>query len=161
VDGMGWNDARAYLFWWLALFGLWMLFVGAWNEVDAAAAALGAALAAAVAAIVRHDTKTPLSIPLERLRAGAAVPVVVLEDFALLSFELARSLVRRPTVRGGYVVRRFEPGPKATGGGTARRAWTVVLAGYSPNSYVVDIDRDRGVVLLHDLVPRRRSEEPA
>jgi hypothetical protein len=37
----------------------------------------------------------------------------------------------------------------------------VLLAGYSPNAYVVDIDPDEDVVLVHDLVPWRRSEEPA
>jgi hypothetical protein len=37
----------------------------------------------------------------------------------------------------------------------------VLVAGYSPNAYVVDVDVDEGTVLLHDLVPWRRSEEPA
>jgi hypothetical protein len=37
----------------------------------------------------------------------------------------------------------------------------VLIAGWSPNAYVVDIDEESGTVLLHDLVPNRASEEPA
>ena len=40
-------------------------------------------------------------------------------------------------------------------------AFLTVVAGYSPNAYVVDVDRETREVLLHDLVPRRESERPA
>jgi hypothetical protein len=86
---------------------------------------------------------------------------MVFVDFGILVAVLVRSLATRRVVRGRYVTRPFEPGPTTTAAGAARRAWTVLLAGYSPNAYVVDIDVERGTVLLHDLVPYRRSEEPA
>ena len=57
--------------------------------------------------------------------------------------------------------RKIDPGPKATPSGQARRAWLALLAGYSPNAYLVDVYPDTGTALLHDLVPRRSSEEPA
>jgi hypothetical protein len=34
-------------------------------------------------------------------------------------------------------------------------------ANFSPNAYVVDVDPHAHTVVLHDLVPYRRSEEPA
>jgi hypothetical protein len=37
----------------------------------------------------------------------------------------------------------------------------VWLAGFSPNAFVIEIDAERDTVLIHDLVPWRRSEEPA
>ena len=45
--------------------------------------------------------------------------------------------------------------------GFALRGWIALLATYSPNAYVVEIERERSLVLLHDLLPRRSSEEPA
>ena len=48
-----------------------------------------------------------------------------------------------------------------TSAGRARRAWLAFLTGYSPNAYLVDVDAETGIALLHDLVPRRSSEEPA
>jgi hypothetical protein len=59
------------------------------------------------------------------------------------------------------MARPFDAGPKTTPSGAAYRAWTTLLGGYSPNASVIDIDVERNLVLLHDLVPWRRSEEPA
>jgi hypothetical protein len=36
----------------------------------------------------------------------------------------------------------------------------MLVANFSPNAYVIDIDRQQNLVLLHDLVPFRKSEEP-
>ena len=40
------------------------------------------------------------------------------------------------------------------------RAWAAWAAQFSPNAYVVEIDPERELVLVHDLVPNRPSEEP-
>jgi hypothetical protein len=40
------------------------------------------------------------------------------------------------------------------------RSWAMVVADYSPNAYVVDIDADTGTVLTHHLVPRQVSQDP-
>jgi hypothetical protein len=37
----------------------------------------------------------------------------------------------------------------------------ILLASYSPNAYVVDVDHRENRVLLHDLVTNRKSEAPA
>jgi hypothetical protein len=89
------------------------------------------------------------------------LPLVVVADFGLLIYALGMSIARRRAVRGRYIARDFPAGPKTTPRGAAHRAWTVLVGGYSPNAYVVDIDPDENVVLVHDLVPWRRSEEPA
>ena len=41
------------------------------------------------------------------------------------------------------------------------RAWAQWAANFSPNAIPVDIDRDAGTSLVHDLVPNRASEKPA
>src|SRR5204863_363571 len=86
---------------------------------------------------------------------------VVFADFGIVMWALVRSLVQRRVVRGAFITRNFDAGAKTTPRGKAHRAWTVLLAGFSPNAYVIDIDPDRDTVLLHDLVTWRRSEEPA
>jgi hypothetical protein len=71
-----------------------------------------------------------------------------------------RSLIRFRVVRGEFLVRDFDAGGDDVSG-AAHRAYTVMAAGYSPNAYVIDIDQERNTVLLHDLIPYKRSEEPA
>jgi hypothetical protein len=99
--------------------------------------------------------------PRGRLRAGPMALLAVFSDFGVLVYALARSAADRRVVRGVFVRRKGGAGAKSTPAGTAHRAWTVLIAGFSPNAYVVDIDPDADTVLLHDLVPWRLSEEPA
>jgi hypothetical protein len=138
-----------------------MLHVGEWDRIDAVAGAAVAVVAASLAEAARRAVRVRPRVSLAVFRKSATVPVIVLADFAILTYALAASLARRRVVRGRYLAREFSAGPKTTPEGAARRAWTVLLAGYSPNAYVVDIDPDEHVVLVHDLVPWRRSEEPA
>ena len=151
----------AWCLWWIACFWLWLLLTGDWNRIEVIGAACGATVGATVAELVRVAARQPLLVPLERVRASASVPLVVLADFAIVMWALLRSLARRRVVRGAFVTRAFDAGAKTTPRGQARRAWTIWLAGFSPNAYVVEIDEERDTVLLHDLVAWRRSEEPA
>jgi len=63
-------------------------------------------------------------------------------------------------VRGKLISRELERGAVAARG-VGPRAWTVLLSSYSPNAYAIDVDPETRTVLLHDLVPHRRSERPA
>jgi predicted lysophospholipase L1 biosynthesis ABC-type transport system permease subunit len=145
----------------VACFWLWMLFVGRWGKTDAVAGAVVAVVAATVAERGRRAARVHPRLALERFARSATMPLIVFADFAVVTYALAASIARRRVVRGRYLARDFAAGPKTTPDGAAHRAWTVLLAGYSPNAYVVDIDPDENVILLHDLVPWRRSEEPA
>jgi hypothetical protein len=151
----------SWVLWFVSFFWLWMFLAADWNRIEWIAGACVAAVAATIAEPLRRAAGVRLLVPRVVLRASALVFPMVFVDFGILVWVLARSLAARQVIRGRYLSRPFESGPKTTPAGVAHRAWTVLLAGYSPNAYVVDIDPDRGVVLLHDLVPYRRSEEPA
>jgi hypothetical protein len=151
----------AWTAWWFGLFWLWLLLTGDWNRIEVIGAACGAAITATLAEIVRGAARQAVPVPLERLRAAANVPPIVFADFGIVMWVLLRSLVQRRVVRGPFITRNFNAGPKTTPRGKAHRAWTIWLAGFSPNAYVIEIDEERDSVLLHDLVAWRRSEEPA
>lgn len=140
---------RAWVLWWIALWWLWMLLVGEWNRIEWVAAAGAATLGATLAELLRSSGRVRLGVPLERLRHLPAAFLQVFVDFGIL----AVALVRRS--EGRYLAREFAPG------GGPFNAWTVWIAGLSPNAYVVDVDAERRTVLVHDLVPHRKSEEPA
>jgi hypothetical protein len=145
---------------WLALFWLWMLLAGDWNRIEWIAAACAATVAATLAELARSSAGVRYRVPVAQVAASATVPLMVVVDLGIVLWALGRSLLRRQVVRGSFRARDFEAGGDDPGGASLR-AWTVIAATYSPNAYVVDIDRERNLVLLHDLVPYRRSEEPA
>lgn len=155
------RHARAWCLWWLGCFGLWLVLVADWSRLNALAGACAAAVAATAAEAVRTTARQDIGISGRTLRDAAGVPLAVVVDFGILAVALARSLRQRRVVRGRYVSRELDLGPKTTPAGRARRAWLALLAGYSPNAYLVDADAETGIALLHDLVPRRSSEEPA
>ena len=41
------------------------------------------------------------------------------------------------------------------------RAWTHWAGNFSPNAIAIDIDKDRNLSLVHDLIRNRNSEKPA
>ena len=69
------------------------------------------------------------------------------------------SVIRGRVVRGRLISREVEGGAAGIRG-VGPRAWTVLLAGYSPNAYPIDVDPETRIALLHDLVPHRPSERP-
>jgi hypothetical protein len=141
---------------WLAAFWLWLLLAGDWNRIEIIAAACGATVAATIAEIGRSRADVAPRIPLRWVGRAWSVPHQIVIDFGIITLALARSLVRRRVVRGEYRAHRF---PAREGVGV--RAWAGWAAQFSPNAYVVEIDPQQELVLVHDLVPNRASSEPA
>ena len=152
--------AGAGIAWWTALFWLWLLLAGEWNRYEWIAGAGAAAVAAAIAELARHETGERFRIPLAWLARARSVPVMVIVDFALLTYALARSLGRRRVVRGEFRANEIPVGIRGPGK-TGLRAWIALAATVSPNAYVVDLDEEQGTALVHDLIPFRASERPA
>lgn len=152
--------AAAWLLWWTACFWLWFLLVGEWNRIEIVAAACAATVAATIGEVARRRSGMRARVPLRWLRRGASVPLLVVVDFGVIIWALVVSVARREVVRGVFHSHSFPAGgddPASVG----TRAWVELAATYSPNAYVVEIEPERQLVLLHDLVPWRQSESPA
>lgn len=154
------KHVAAWLGMWIALFWLWQLLAGEWNRIEWIAGASAATVAASVGELARTRAGVSLRIPLDWLpRAATAIPMILV-DFGIVMWALGASLVRREVVRGAFRSHEFPAGgddPTSVG----VRTWANLTANYSPNAYVVEIEQERQLVLLHDLVPFRKSEEPA
>jgi hypothetical protein len=143
---------RAWLSFFVVLWWLWMLLVGEWNHYEWIAATAAAAVAATVGEIARTSAKVHARIPLATLRTGWSAFLVVFTDFAIVMWAL---FTRRRGAFRRHAAPRVGDDPEAVG----VRVWINLLANYSPNAYVVELEHSEA--LLHDLVTRRRSEEPA
>jgi hypothetical protein len=144
--------------WWLALTAWWWLLVGMWSRWIAVWGAV-AALLATVAAMLTGGPgwgARRLGRPWPRELAAAAVQVLL--DNVVLARALAAALVRGDRgPQGRLFVRETEAGGADS---AARRSWLALVATWSPNAYVLDVDAATGRALVHDLRPWRRSEEP-
>lgn len=148
----------AWAAWWIALFWLWFLLVGEWNQQEIVAASIAAAVAASLAEYARVRTGFHARVPLRGVADLPPAIGMVVVDFGIITWALVTSVVRRRVVRGRLFSREIERTSDAAGVGP--RAWAVLLSCYSPNAYPIDLDPETRTVLLHDLVPHRPSERP-
>jgi hypothetical protein len=158
-DTRGVKHVLPWALWWVVLFWLWLLLVGAWNREQVVAAAIAATLAASLAEFARARTELGAALPWRVLAEVPPTLGMVLVDFGIVVWALVAGVARRRIVRGEFVSRELPRGSWVTRG-TGSRAWTVLVASFSPNAYVVDVDPAARRVLLHDLIRYRRSEEP-
>jgi multisubunit Na+/H+ antiporter MnhE subunit len=136
---------RAWLAWWPLLTVLWLVLADSRRLEEIIAGVVVGALGATASVIVRAQRDVILRprprCVLDALRTFGRWP----RDL----WALASALTSRPT--GRIVEEPFE----ATGEdprSAARRALAVVGGTLAPNSIVVEIDADRGVLVRHDLV---------
>jgi len=160
-NGTGaWRRGSRWVAWWAVLFALWLLFAGEWTRLVAVWGAALSAVATVSAGVVAGqgllDARGRWGWARELGSAGTAVVV----DFAILTRALVAAVVTGRREVGLFV----EDGSSGAGGGplaAGRRAWVAVVATWSPNCYVVDIDPESGRRLIHDLRSHRASELPA
>jgi multisubunit Na+/H+ antiporter MnhE subunit len=138
--------------WWAAFMAAWMLLVATLESTEIAAGIAAAAVAATVAEIVRvQDYRRFSPRPRWFLRA-LRLPRQVLTDTVVAFRVLIRRIATGDRRGGAFRALRFEPGGD-DGRAAARRALTVAALSLSPNTYVVGLDEDEGLLLVHQLEP--------
>ena len=144
--------------WWAVLFALWSLFVGQWTT-EVALWGMALSLVAAVAAqVVIGNGMLAAQGRWRWTSEVASAARAVFVDFAILTGALFVALVRRRRRIG--VWREDDSARGSSRLAAGRGAWVTLLATWSPNCYVVDLDPDTGRRLIHDLRPHRPSEQP-
>ncbi|NVI89211.1 hypothetical protein [Actinomadura sp. BRA 177] len=153
------SRVQRVLRWWPPLFALWMLFVGEWSWLTGVWGAGMALIAAAAADLVVSAGLLDARGRWRWCRELGPAAVAVLVDFGIVVHVLVKSIVT-----GRRRVGVFLEDAGASGQGplpAGRRAWVQLVAGWSPNCYVLDISPDTGRRLMHDLRPHRPSERPS
>jgi hypothetical protein len=140
---LGWLAAFVATWW------LWMLLAGEWNHTEWIAATAAAFVAATIGEAARSRARAAPGLPLHLVASVPSALGMVFVDFGIV----LAALVRR---REGTFVR----GWTETAANAQTRAWGEYVATISPNAYVVDIDGETGVAVVHHLIRYQRSQEP-
>ena len=143
---------RAWISWWLLCAALWLLLVDRTPPAELLAGAGVAAIGATAAVLVRARREVLLR-PRARWLLRAWRPVLGIAGDLV---PLARVLVTRGILRRDGRGALTEVPYAHVGSGpedTAHRAVTEALGSLAPNTIVVDVDHERGVLLAHQLRP--------
>jgi hypothetical protein len=146
------NAAARGAAWAGALFGLWLLLVGTNTGLEEIGGACAAIVAGLVAVRVARLSERRIAVaPHDALRFSP-LALRIAPDF----LRALRALVR---ARAGA----FATVPLPVGGddprSRGRRALVGVLGSLASMRYVVDLDPDRKLALVHDLDPRRARRD--
>ena len=141
--------------WWLVFLPLYLLLAGGldWQELVAGVVLSGVAALAVTA--TRRAGRLHFQPRWRWFYHFRRLPGRVLTDCGIVAAALARAL-RREKIEGSFRSIPFDPGGDDAES-AARRALVMAGACLAPNTYVVAVDRQRGHLLVHQLVP---SAEP-
>lgn len=139
--------------WWAILFGVWLVLVDSLAHPEVA----GGAIAAFPAAFITYGVVTTkdgrFRVHPRWLLALRSVPGAVLRDSALLV-----PILWRRVSRGELPPSSFLAVGTAMAGdepeAATQRALSIFGTSLAPNTFVIGIDQERGVALVHQLVPR-------
>lgn len=148
--------AAVWLAWWTLMMSLWVMIDDS-LQFDELLAGAGAAAIAAVAAeftayqaSVRYRVRPGWRLAAEILR----LPAEVARDTLTVFGALARTLVTGRAPEGGYaeLPAGGPPGEKGAPPGEAGRVLLTGVRSFAPNTFVLGIDDERGVLVVHRLV---------
>ena len=148
------HRAAAWLTWWVLLMALWIAIDDSLRSDELLAGAGAAALAALAAEIASHQAAIRLEIRAGWLARAFRLPGEVAHDTWTVFTALARTLATRRPPRGG-----FRELPVRYGDGTplgvTRRVLLTGAYSLAPNTFVLGMDAQRDVMVVHELVTDR------
>jgi multisubunit Na+/H+ antiporter MnhE subunit len=149
---------RFWLLAWVASMALWMVLADSVRIVEIVVGIGVAALGATGFELVRRQRVAEQDIPLRLFARVWRVLLRAVPDVWRLTRAAFAQLVHRQPVRGGVVAMPFGHGgvdPKQRG----VRAIEGGLGSVAPNTTVIGVDRETGVLLVHQLEPTRDASD--
>lgn len=148
----------SFVVWWVLLMSLWVLLDDSIAMAELLAGAGAAALGAVLAELAQYQAATQFRMRLRWLLPALVLPAQVGRDLIVVTRALWRRLVHGEKPESGFreLPARFgDDSPQ----GVTRRALLTAGRSIAPNSFVLGLDRERDVMVVHQLVadkPRRR-----
>jgi multisubunit Na+/H+ antiporter MnhE subunit len=148
------HRAATWLAWWVLLMSLWVAVDDSLQSDELLAGAGAAALAALAAEIASHQAATRFEIRVGWLARAFRLPGEVAHDTWIVFAALARTLATRRPPSGGFrelPVRYGDDTPL----GMTRRVLLTGAYSLAPNKFVLGLDEERDVMVVHELVTDR------
>jgi multisubunit Na+/H+ antiporter MnhE subunit len=144
----------AWLLWWVVLMSLWVILDNSIASDELLAGAGAAALGACLAEAASYQAATRFRMRIEWLIPALSLPGQVVRDTVIVFGALWRRLARGQEPASGFRELPVRYGSN-TAEGKTRRALYVGGQSVAPNTFALGIDRDRDVMIVHQLVVTR------
>ncbi|MBV9093659.1 MAG: Na+/H+ antiporter subunit E [Streptosporangiaceae bacterium] len=143
----------SWLVWWVLMMSLWVMLDDSIDTDELLAGAGVAALAALFAEMVSYQAATRFRMRIEWLVPALRLPGEVVRDTMVVYRALWRRLARGEQPPSAFVELPVPFGDDSPEGVT-RRALLVGGTSVAPNTFVLGIDQDADVMVVHRLVAK-------
>lgn len=144
--------AGTWLAWWVLLMSLWEIIDDSIATDELLAGAGAAALAAFVAEFVGEQAQARFRMRVQWLAQAFGLPRQVAMDTVTVFAALWRLLARGERPPSAFRAEPVRPGGSGTEA-TTRRVLLMGARSAAPNTFVLGIDTDTGLMVVHELVP--------
>ena len=146
----------AWIVWWVLLMSLWVWIDDSLGLAELLAGAAAAAIGASLAELVQYQADTHIRIRIEWVAPALRLPAKLWRDTVLVMRVLWAKVVHGidPPSRFGLIhVHHGDDSAEDT----TRRLLVVGGMSFTPNTFVLGLDRERDVAVVHQLVARAES----
>jgi multisubunit Na+/H+ antiporter MnhE subunit len=143
--------AGSWLIWWVVMMAFWVILDDSVATDELLAGAGAAAIAASLAELVTYQAASRFRMRIEWLVPALRLPGEVARDTVIVYRALWRRLVHGEQPRSAFIERPVRFGDD-TPEGVTRRTLLVGGTSVAPNTFVLGIDPERDVMVLHQLV---------
>jgi multisubunit Na+/H+ antiporter MnhE subunit len=152
--------AGTWLVWWVLMMSFWVILDDSIATDELLAGAGAAALAALLAELVTYQAASRFRMRIRWLVPALRLPGEVARDMVIVYAALWRRLAHGQQPGSGFAERPARFGDDTPAGVTRR---TLLIGGRSlaPNTFVLGIDPERDVMVVHRLVAASPPRRPA
>ncbi|MGN6795192.1 MAG: Na+/H+ antiporter subunit E [Streptosporangiaceae bacterium] len=141
----------AWLGWWIVLMAFWVITDDSIAPDELLAGVGAAALAALLVDLASHQAAITFGVRLAWLQRAVGLPRQVFTETGIVFAALWRRLTHGEQPCSGFVAEPAAYGPDSPDG-RIRRALLIAARSLSPNTFVLGIDRERDLMVVHKLV---------
>jgi multisubunit Na+/H+ antiporter MnhE subunit len=144
---------------WVALAALWLVLDDTVAFPELMTGAVAALIGAVAAEVVHSQNLVRLRVEPRWLRYLWRPLLRLLPDTVRVLRVLLGQLVLRRPARGQFRAVRFQAARPAGADDTARRALAKAASSFAPNAYVIAVDAEHDLMLVHQLDPTGGATE--
>jgi multisubunit Na+/H+ antiporter MnhE subunit len=148
---------RSWLVWWVLMMSFWVMIDDSTATDELLAGAGAAALAALFAEVVTYQAATRFHMRIKWLVPAFRLPGQVARDTVIVYHALWRRLVHGEQPPSAFLELPARFGDD-TPEGITRRTLLVGGTSVAPNTFVLGIDPERDVIVVHRLVANREAK---
>jgi multisubunit Na+/H+ antiporter MnhE subunit len=146
----------SWLVWWVLMMSFWVMLDDSISTDELLAGAGAAVLAALLAELVTYQAATRFRMRIQWLVPALSLPGQAVRDTGIVYRALWRRLVRGEQPPSAFLELPARYGDDSPEGMT-RRALLVGGTSVAPNTFVLGIDKDRDVMVVHRLVAEEKE----